>query len=315
VLVTDIGYGDTKFGWYEDGRIKLGKFPTAIVRRGRYKPQYQDFNIDMESKEFVYQGFRYMVGEDAFMSGIPLCTRKRGFIPNYAPLLIAKIIRDYKKTFRDLIVSVSVSDYKKEYVTELKKALKRFMVNGTTYSFGEILILPQGYGIFRDVFPGKVYEPTVVVDIGFNTIDVSIYNKGKLLREGFLGFPGYGTNRLIQNISERVKEEIGEQLSELELNEAIKKGGIIRLYGREYDISDLIEEEKEFFIEDVISLIETSSIGSFWKRAKFRIVAGGGGYFISDAMKNSFNLIVPERPEFSNVRGFFNVVKEGYYEE
>jgi|GEM_PF-6730504 len=310
LLVADIGYGDTKFGWEEEGKVVLRKFPTVIVRRGKarlYNPQVE--GIKSQSWEVVYEGVSYVVGEKALLAGKPISTRRKGFIPTYAPILVAKMVEEAGGDFEELIVSVAVSDYTKEHVEPLKKRLSKFTVSGKEYSFNKVYVLPQGYGIYRDVFPKKTEAPTFVVDIGFNTIDVSFYVEGKPIKEYFVGLPGYGTVRMIRNLLERVKEEIGEQITELELNEAVKKGGRLKFYGNEYDISDLIEEEREFYAEEVIAEIE-SSLGEAWKRAEHRIVAGGGGYSIPEHFRKELNLIVPEAPEYSNVRGFLTAGKE-----
>jgi len=307
-LVTDIGYGDTKFAWKEGEKTRFGKFPTAIVRRGRARVYPSMEGIGSVSLEMVFEGISYVVGEQAFDFGKPISTRRKGFIPTYAPLLVAKMVKEAGKDFERLVVSVAISDYTREHVEALKKRLQKFTVNDKDYSFKNILVLPQGYGIYRDVFPEGTDKKVVVVDIGFNTIDISYYVGGEPIKDNFRGLPGYGAARIINNLLEKVKEETGEQISELELNKAIKEGGKLKFYSREYDISDLIEEEKEFYAEEVIAEIE-SSLGDVWKRADYRIIAGGGGYFIPEDFKKEYSLTVPESPEFSNVRGFLTAVK------
>ncbi|ADU97698.1 hypothetical protein Theam_1742 (plasmid) [Thermovibrio ammonificans HB-1] len=304
-LITDIGYGDTKYGFLKDGELQLRKFPTAVVRLG---PALKtEVEVEGTSDEMVFEGVRYLVGEEAFFAGKPISTRKKGFIPTYAPLLIAKMIRDSGQEFDAIAVSVAISDYKREHIETLKKRISSFEINGKRYSFSEVYVFPQGYGIYRDVFPKKTDEAVFVVDIGFNTVDLSFYVNGKPRKEFFRGFPGYGTSRIIRNVIQRIREETGQLISEIEANEMMKRGGKIKLLGREYDFSSIIESEKEFYAEELFSEIE-KELGESWTRASSRIVAGGGGYFIPEEFKEEMALIIPEAPEFSNVRGFLEVL-------
>ena len=311
-LIADIGYGDTKFAYEEEGKLRLGKFPSAIVRRG---PETRTVDTELaglkgESGELIYNGAVYVVGEEALLEGTPISTRRKDFIPRFSPIIVAKIIQSLGREFEGVIISAAISDLTEENRRAIRDALSSFTVNGRMFSFSDIRIFPQGYGIYRDVFP-KGYEGLVVVaDIGFNTIDISTYMLGKPVRRNIIGLPGYGTSRIIQRIIEKIRQELGEPVSEIEINRALQKDKKLKIYGRTIDLSKWLEEETRFYAEDILIQIENSSIGQVWKRADVRIIGGGGGYFIPKEFSEMMDIIIPKNPEFSNVRGFWKAVKE-----
>jgi len=306
-LITDIGYGDTKYAYEQEGELRLRKMPTAVVRLGREKETVEGIGV---SRELIYNGIRYAVGRDAIRRGIPLITRKKGFIPTYAPIIVAKIMQEAGEDFDAVVVSVAISDFTREYRELLQRSLSDFTVNKKTYGFKKVLVFPQGYGIYRDVFPEGEKGLVVVADIGFNTIDISIYEDGKPLKEELTGFPGYGSSRMIQNLVEKVKERVGKPVTEIEINQVVQGKERLKIYGREIDITDLVEEEKRIYTEEVFAVIENSPIGKLWEQADVRIIGGGGGYFITEDFRRKYDITVPEQPEFSNVRGFYNAIKE-----
>jgi len=311
-LIADIGYGDTKFAYEEGGELRLGKFPSAIVRRG---PETRTVDTELaglkgESGELIYNGAVYVVGEEALLEGTPISTRRKDFIPRFSPIIVAKIVRTLGREFEGVIISAAISDLTEENRRAIREALSSFTVNGRKFSFSDIRIFPQGYGIYRDVFPQNHEGLVVVADIGFNTIDISTYMAGKPVRRNIVGLPGYGTSRVVQRLIDRVRQELGEPVTEIEINRALQKDRKLRIYGRTVDLSEWFEEERRFYAEDVLTQIESSPIGQVWKRADARIIGGGGGYFIPEEFAREMDIIVPEKPEFSNVRGFWKAVKE-----
>ena len=312
VLIADIGYGDTKFAYEEKGKLRLGKFPSAIVRRG---PETKTVDTELaglkgETGELVYNGAVYVVGEEALFEGTPISTRRKDFIPRFSPIIVAKIIQKLRKEFEGIIISAAVSDLTEENRKAVKEALSSFTVNGRNFSFSDIRIFPQGYGIYRDIFPQGHPGLVVVADIGFNTIDISTYMAGKPVRRNIIGLPGYGTSRVVQRLIDRVRQELGEPVTEIEINRALQKDKKLRIYNRTVDLSDWFEEERNFYAEDVLAQIESSPIGQIWKRADVRIIGGGGGYFIPQGFANEMDVIIPDKPEFSNVRGFWKAINE-----
>ena len=312
-LITDVGYGDTKFAYEVDGELRFGKFPSAIVRRG---PKTESVQTELaglkgESGELIYNGVSYVVGDEALLEGTPISTRRRDFIPKFSPIIVAKIIQEAQQNFDGIIVSIAISDLSEENKNAIKRALSNFEVSGRKFGFKEVRIYPQGYGIYKDVFPKNHEGLVVVADIGFNTIDVSTYLGGKPVKRNIMGLPGYGTSRVIKRLIERIRQELGEPVTEIEVNRALQGDKKLRIYKKTVDLSQWLEEEKEFYAEDVIAYIESSPVGEVWKRADARIIGGGGGYFIPRNIAEEVDVIIPEAPEFSNVRGFWKAISGG----
>lgn len=311
-LIADIGYGDTKFAYEEGGELRVGKFPSAIVRRG---PATKTVNTELaglkgEDGELIYNGVSYVVGEEALLEGTPISTRRKDFIARFSPVIIAKILRSVGREFEGVIVSAAISDLTPENKKAIKEALSSFTVSGTEYRFSDVRIFPQGYGIYRDVFPRNHEGLVVVADIGFNTIDISTYLAGTPVKRNIVGLPGYGTSRVVQRLIERVRQELGKPVSEIEVNRALQRDRKLRIYGKTVDLSAWLEEESRFYAEDVLTQIESSQIGEVWMRADVRIIGGGGGYFIPGEFAEEMDVIIPEAPELSNVRGFWKAIKE-----
>ncbi|MHB1680693.1 MAG: ParM/StbA family protein [bacterium] len=292
VLSTDIGYSYTKYAY--DG--VLSKFPSIVSKAG-------SADCIGELKSYEYGGNRYNIGENAF--GNPnISTRTDDFLIKYSPLLLSHIFN--KEDIRpDLIcVSLSISEYK-EKEEKLKDAVSKFIVNNEIYN-QEVMVFPQGMGIW--VSCGKP-DNAVIIDIGYNTVDIFAVKDGAPSRDYSKGFPGVGTCILANNISQYIGSKFnGMFIPELEANKYLqdKKLKILR---REYDLSEFIEDKKEDYSNTIINaILTTPEIKNIIDKTDNFIIAGGGAYYIRDDIKTKYKITIPDNPEYANVIGFLQAV-------
>lgn len=291
ILSTDIGYSYTKYAYAG----VLSKFPSIVSKAG---------NADYigESKNYEYGGNKYNVG--AVFGDPNISTRTDDFLTKYSPLLLAHIFN--KENIRpDLIcVSLSISEYKEKEL-KLKNAVSKFIVNDELYE-QEVMVFPQGMGIW--VAAGKP-ENAVIIDIGYNTVDIFAVKDGSPVRDYSKGFPGIGTCILANNVSQYISSKFnGMFIPELEANKYLqdKKAKIHR---QELDLAGFIEDKKEDYADTIINAILTApEVKNIIDKTDDFIVAGGGAYYIPEDIKKKYNITIPDKPEYANVIGFLRAV-------
>jgi len=291
ILSTDIGYSYTKYAY----NGVFSKFPSMVSKAG---------NADYigESKNYEYNGSKYNVG-DVF--GEPnISTRTDDFLTKYSPLLLFHIFN--KENIRpDLILaSLSISEYKEKEL-KLKNAVSKFIINNEIYE-QEVMVFPQGMGIW--VASGKP-DNAVIIDIGYNTVDIFAVKDGSPSRDYSKGFPGIGTCILSSKIAQYISSKFnGMFIPELEANKYLqnKKAKILR---QNIDLSEFIEDKKADYADTIINAILTSpEIKNIIDKTDNFIIAGGGAYYIPTDFKSKYNITIPDNPEYANVIGFLKEV-------
>ncbi len=291
ILSTDVGYSYTK---YATGDVS-SKFPSIISKAGTA-------DCIGESKSYDYNGNKYNVGD--IYGNHNISTRTDEFLTKYSPLLLFHIF-DKENVRPDLIcVSLSISEYK-EKESKLKNAVSKFIVNGEICS-QEVMVFPQGMGIW--ISAGKP-DNAVIIDIGYNTVDIFAVKNGSPSRDYSKGIPGIGTCILANNISQYLSSKFnGMFIPELEANKYLqdKKAKIHR---QEVDLSEFISDIKQDYADTIINAVLTlPEIKNIIDKTDNFIIAGGGAYYIPEDIKNRYNATVPDKPEYANVIGFLQAV-------
>lgn len=316
LLAADTGYSAVKCAFLNDeGKLETFKFPTAVA-------YFAFLPTGMREKEpIAYKDGYYFVGEEALnYSNYVLPTQTEEFSVLYAPLLLYHAYRLKNIKPERVCLSVAIHEFDREIVLRdvftgseekgekrelLKKYVERFEVNGEEFE-QKVYVLPQGLGIWFDA--GKP-DNCVIVDIGYRTIDVVVINEGKI--EPFTtGIPDRGTITMASLLRDYVAEQFGVNLSVAEA-ERILRTGKLTVKGKEEDLSEVIEKLKQTYaMKTLVDAIHTPAIRPFWERHGNIIVAGGGAYFLPELVKKGYGLTVPEKPEYSNVRGFIKRLAE-----
>jgi len=314
-LGLDIGYGDVK-GVFRDGEgVKYFKFPTAIKFA---PPDNEGLDKFTEIKEYRYNGSRYLVGEDARFGAFS--ARSFDFMKQFTPLLAFKAIEIVREGDTDvpeqLSLGIPLSYYNNAHVDEMNSVMKRIEVNGEYLEFAT-RFYPQGFGTLADYrldADGCVIEDTreniVIIDVGFNTIDMVAVEKGKVTREDSDTLYGQGVSRMALEVLAKLRTtENLYYLSEAAANDILLTGKY-RVYGQEKDLSDfkktvIAEYTKWLFVE-----IE-SKMARRLQNADKVILSGGGAHYIKDYIPGKYSdmIFIPHNPEYSNARGFLKLIE------
>ncbi len=294
ILVTDIGYGDTKYVVIDGEEERRGKMPTLIA-------PVVDTGGFGESAALSFGGREYLVGGDARFAGYVVPTTTEDFLVSYSPLILGRILMAEDLDGVDaVVVSLSLRDWDKR--VRLEKAVRSFTVSGRTFSH-EVYVKPQGFGIWVD--QGRP-ENAVIVDIGFNTVDVLMVVDGVAKREFSFAVAGLGTTAFISDVTEIVNRKAVQDFTPNEMAHLLQNDtGLLKKFG----VVDEVAARKITWSKDLWSRLMSRPV--FKKGLELLdvvIVAGGGARFF-EGIRDSRIRVVKDEPEFSNVRGFVRLIK------
>ncbi len=295
ILSVDTGYSFIKYAYKDDkGDVRYDKFITAVA-----PGESNDLGIG-EKSSVHFNKREYLIGEKALYKGNVLPTRSNDFLTTYSPLFLYKIIEGKKLSPNLVTLSLSISEFKAKSKI-LQQTCENFIANGTVFSF-KTKVFPQGLGIWK--YAGSP-DNAVILDIGFNTVDILSVIDGLPVPELSAGYTDMGVCEIASTVSEHISSNIVKSyVPEVSVVQVLAAGKF-KYKRQEYDISDLIEAKKEIYTKRIFDTISKSSkLKTVLDKIDTFIVAGGGAYFIDDNLKKSYGFIVPDKPEYANVLGF-----------
>ena len=314
-LGLDIGYGDVKGVFKDEDVLEFFKFPTAVKFA---PPDNEGLDRFTSTREYRYNGSKYLVGEAAKTGAFSV--RSFDFMKQFTPLLAFKAIEIVREKGMDvpdqLSLGIPLSYYNNAHVDEMNSAMRRIEVNGEYLELAT-KFYPQGFGTLADYrldADGCVIEDTdkniVIIDIGFNTIDMVAVEKGKVTREDSDTLYGQGVSKMALEVLARLRTtEDLYYLSEVTANDILLSGKY-RVYGQEKDLSGfkktvIAEYTKWLFIE-----MESKMAGRLQDADKV-ILSGGGAHYIKDYIPQKYSdmVFIPHNPEYSNARGFLKLIE------
>jgi len=307
ILGLDIGYGDVKVIYgTEDGTIlKKFKFISAIGITKKNE-HVQDKRI------YEFKGHNYYVGENATHlpseNRIDIIDYKN--LEYYAPLFLYHVIKQI-----NAIPDIVVTGLSKAQITNsgyFQATLKDFEVNGKHFTFENVYVLPQGAGSKITVdkygthFPKEQDEflgntTFVGCDVGFNTLDMFMVTDGKTSPNLFEGIEKEGVMKIATKVAQKVKE-IHDKTIGLHEAKEILDSGVYKLRGKSYSFKEYIEEIKNDYLKELLSLIE-HKYGKILDKCDFVFVSGGGSSMFKTT-DDGFIRIPEDNWEFYNSLGF-----------
>jgi plasmid segregation protein ParM len=317
----DVGFGDVKIVANivdDEGRETIAhlKYPTAIA--------YAKDGIigDLaEQEEYEFDGRTFVVGNTALQSQNVFATRGIEFLLTYSPLLAYKAMAgilqpaslrlpDLLSAKKRLCLGIPLAYYGKRH--ELQRRFSAYNVSGNTVEFDHIEVRAQAQGILFDYMLDehgsplieRVNQNVLVLDIGFNTVDVLAVIEGRPNREWSGMLENAGICRVCKDLKTYLQKELSFNLCEQVVKNALQKGRI-SLYGASRDLSTYIRKTTEAY-SDWLSREVQSGWDAFIKRADRLIIAGGGAYYVHDLRRNYPErfVLVPDESEYSNAWGF-----------
>lgn len=267
VAVIDPGYSNFKIA-----RLNLTskKYTTTVqpsVISEVPEWQYRHFEDLGYSACVEWRKKKYLAGLLALIYGFSVPS----FAPNWMEDLACPVFAlSFCKEVKELYVMLSPADWdKKERIYySLKEA-----------GFTDVKFAPQGIGIWFDT---GCPRNAIVIDIGFNTVDVLFVVDGKPVRELCFALRECGLVSFLEKLTKDDPFRLARKLEEGD--------------------QELSEKAKNFYYPWLLQKLETRS--EWRKRSqKHTLVFGGGGArFLPEDLKDKS--IIPKHPEISNVRGF-----------
>ena len=322
----DVGFGDVKVvanaindeaSEVSAANITL-KYPTAVA----YAKTGIIGSLGSNEEEYDFNGRTYLVGKTALQCHDLFSTRDIEFLLRYSPLLAYKAIKnvatmgniplpDLLSAQKRICLGIPLAYYSKRH--ELEDSLSNYTVCGDIMSFDAIDVRAQSQGILFDYMvdehaqpvENRIDETALVVDIGFNTVDVLGVVAGRPSKEWSGMIEHGGICRMCDDLKNYLQTEFSFNLPEQVVKDIICNG-YVNLYGSRKDLSTPIRSYKEAYCDWLIQEIN-SRWDKFLKRADRLIIAGGGSYY-TDSLQERYPsdfVIIPDMPEFGNARGFF----------
>ena len=302
----DIGFGDVK-AVTDEVRIK---FPTAVAYA---KKGIADIG---EEEEYEFLGRKYFLGERALFSLDVFPTREVEFLLKYAPLLLYRSLKwlDSPTPAEQIAIGLPLAYHHRRF--EFEKVIRRVIVNGEILEHQRVEVFPQGVGILLDYrlnHEGEELEETrenlLILDIGFNTVDVVVAEKGRAIRDECGMLERAGVSRICQELASYLQRETTINLTEQEAKDVLLQRKL-KVYGQEKELSETIRTLTENYMDWIFQNLK-SRWGERLKRVDRLIIAGGGAYYVGEYLPEIYEAqtLIPELPEFANARGFLKGMK------
>jgi len=313
-LGLDIGYGDVKAVYRHEGVLEMLKFPTAIAYAERGVGELSAF---AEDEEYEYRGKKYLIGKEALFGAFS--TRSFEFMKRYAPLFVFKAVKEiHGKTtapITDIAMGLPLSYYTDANMKELISLLGRIEIGHAVLELN-VKFYPQGLGVLADYRlsqAGGVNQQTdqdmLIIDIGFNTVDVIAVERGRIIKGESDTLERHGISKISLTIAKEIKSRMQLDLSEQESKDVLHHGKI-RVYGAERDLSELVRESAEKYMDWLMQEVRSKWAARI-QRAERVIIAGGGAYYLQGHIPEEYRPIiyVPDRPEYANASGFLKALE------
>jgi hypothetical protein len=287
VLGIDIGFGSVKV--YSEGLEY--KFPTAVA----YMPDDEVMEV-----EKVNVGGRYfVVGRDVkYVSSYKIEIPGVRELVRWSGVFLKYVI----EKFGDFDVVVSgLPPGAKRHVSEFETVLRSVCRDA------KIKILPQGAGILYDVVSREPFlSEVMVVDIGYNTVDCLVAEKvdGVWRKKRGLTIEGFGVMKAVSFMRELFSSrmEFFKNWSVSRLVEAFEVGYVV-VDGEKVDLSGYKAEAMKRYEEVLVGRLK-AELGDDFRGIENVVLAGGGAYYVSEKHFGK-RIIIPEKPEFSQARGYY----------
>lgn len=298
ILGIDIGFGDCKVIFCGETGEPTRKFKfnstIGITQANEYIK---------DSKIYRFKDHDYYVGEDALALPSESLTDITEYknLEYYAPLFLAHAIKIIGELPDVIVTGLSKAQIK--YSGYFKNALMNFEVNGNTYNFKNVFVIPQGAGSkicidkygcdfpnLQTDFVGKTSY--VGVDIGFNTLDMFRVIDGKTSASVFEGIEHEGIMKIATEVAKIIEAKHNRKISLHEAKDILNTGSY-KLRGTIYDYQNEIIAIKKNYIKQLLELIE-SKYGNILDKCDYIFLSGGGSAIFSRGEYMGMQILVPK---------------------
>lgn len=177
----------------------------------------------------------------------------------------------------------------------------------------QVRVIPQPIGGYLDVLwsgtNGAILEEgrVLVIDPGFFSVDWVVVEEGDL-RKTSSGTSLEAMSVLLEHASRLIAEEHGGKVPVDRLEEALRSGRVqVLLYGQAIEIGPYLRQAAGRVAPVALEALR-ESIRKESGSVDAILLTGGGADFYEPVVKVLFpsnSIIIPERPELANARGFY----------
>jgi plasmid segregation protein ParM len=168
--------------------------------------------------------------------------------------------------------------------------------------------------IGMDGQPTEVYEQISeasvgVIDIGGKTTDCAVIMPGGAhVDDARSGSKDIGVLMLNDAVESELRAKFQLDVIPPALIERAVMNGIARISGKDHDVSDIVNRQKEALAEKIMSVVR-STIGA-GRDLEWILFVGGGSLVMKEQLAKYFeHARFPDRPEYANARGMLKIAK------
>jgi hypothetical protein len=297
-LAIDVGYSSTKVK-YDN---KYYKFPSAISFA-------TDLGIDYgDSTDTVnYKGETYYVG-DAAVGLESFTTTDYAFKSNFDPVIIYHVLKkldlvqDALNKNIKLYLTLALTDWK--FKDNYLEVMQNFQVDDITVGFEDIVLIPQGAGVYMQYVAESGDHPlsAAIIDVGYNTINYLTYEHGQPQKAHSKGFAGHGVSSIIKSFSAYLENTFSMPFSEAEALKIFMNNKFIFSGIERTEVADKIIELKSQFVKRLFNSVLTSEKKLLATSEK--VLLAGGGCYLLEGINFPPNVQFAAKPyEFANISG------------
>jgi hypothetical protein len=280
-------------------------------------------DLDGRSSSLVYRGVPYIFGSDAelgegeWSSSDEKATMK-------SVLCVLKVIDEYFRDVQAIQVGVGlpVGNYEAE-----KAALKELLAGKHVYQSGrktrEVMItssvIPEGIGAYCSLIlddEGMIREDyrtgtTLVVDIGFKTLDTVVVDGAKISMKGW-GSVLLGVEKVVKYVAEELRRKLGILLPEeiVRIKECLENCDgddwmpVCFLKGQNIDISPYMNDALAGYCGEVMTYIHDLVRQTVVRHILF---TGGGSILLGKHLKETYPQAMFTGDIHANAEGFYKL--------
>ena len=306
----DIGYCYTKTCFTTPNGVAYSIFPTAISTH----VEHSSFGHVVDT--IKVNGQTFAVGEGVVREGIGLIsTIREDFLLSDAYFAaLGYCLSRYKSPLQLMVLGLPPGYYSKGYVSDMTKKIKEAEIQDheRRIILPEIKVIPQGSGIFfsyvANSSPEAFEKNVAVLDIGYHTLDLVFFLKGKYIQSAAKSFP-LGVSRIYEEIKRAFNKAHRAFIKSDQSIEKIIKDGYMEIAGITYtlDIASIVTS----YASQVGTLVERY-IQNLPSETELIVLGGGGAVLLPKMLKEhiKYRMSLAPDPQFANARGFFEYGKQ-----
>ncbi|MCQ2209280.1 MAG: plasmid segregation protein ParM [Paludibacteraceae bacterium] len=262
ILSCDFGFGHSKVAILEDGVVTVKMKELDSVVELTTDASYSDLKI-INDDIFEYDGKKFLVGGNALQAvgnaAKVLDVSDYETFKYVTPLLLKKYMKRFKGDFQRVMLSISTAFY------ERSGDYKEFVSKKAGIPASHLFVLPQSAAgkLCIDHMGLDINNPSIktqhlnylIIDGGFQTLDIAQVINGKLMPMNIKGYAGMGVVKIAEQLIPYIKELTGKDISVSKARQLIESRKYV-LRGKPYDISEFIEKAVNNYVLSISKFLE-----------------------------------------------------------